>query len=401
MKRRLEIESLEGRQLMSASSVVQHFVRQAPADAGHVRAAQDPIDIEYNALGGARGFLGAPTMTEYICPDRVGHYRHYQGGSIYWSPSTGAHEIHGAIRAEYAKLGWERSFLGYPTTDEVNTREGHGRDNMFQGGTIIWSQRTGAHEIHGAIFQEYMKTGATAGILGYPLTDESTTPDGVGRYNLFGTSGGSGAVAGVYWTPQTGAHEVHGAIYQRWASMGWERGSVGYPTSDEMDTPEHSGRYNDFQHGAIGWTPSSGPIVIDKTSSYSGDRNVVDHDGFTYLHGEYEVLAPGNKTYNCIAWSLGITNQWVWPGDQVSDFDKLDGQYGYHRLSTLDYSLQPGIEKIALYADHGHCTHQSHQEADGSWTSKLGQQARIRHLTPAFVDGGGYGEVIAIYARRR
>jgi uncharacterized protein with LGFP repeats len=46
-----------------------------------------------------------------------------------------------------------------------------------------------------------------------PLTDESPTPDGIGRFNHF--QGGS-----IYWTPGIGAHEVHGAIRDKWASMG-------------------------------------------------------------------------------------------------------------------------------------------------------------------------------------
>lgn len=37
-----------------------------------------------------------------MAPDGIGHYRHYAGGSIYWSPATGVHESHGAIRALWA-----------------------------------------------------------------------------------------------------------------------------------------------------------------------------------------------------------------------------------------------------------------------------------------------------------
>ena len=37
--------------------------------------------------------------------------------------------------------------------------------------------------------------------LGFPISDELTTPDGIGRYSVF--EGGM-----IYWTPQTGAHPV-------------------------------------------------------------------------------------------------------------------------------------------------------------------------------------------------
>lgn len=79
------------------------------------------IDDKYVALGGAGNFLGAPVSQETSTPDGVGHFRHYQGGSIYWTPQTGAHEVHGAIREKWASLDWERSVLGYPTTDEGTT----------------------------------------------------------------------------------------------------------------------------------------------------------------------------------------------------------------------------------------------------------------------------------------
>ena len=41
-------------------------------------------------------------------------------------------------------------------------------------------------------------------MLGYPTTDESGTPDHIGRYNHFAGSGGGS----IYWTRTTGAHAV-------------------------------------------------------------------------------------------------------------------------------------------------------------------------------------------------
>src|SRR5947209_1709940 len=107
------------------------------------------IDDKYAALGGAGGFLGAPTTAETTAEDRVGRIRHFQGGSIYWTPQTGAHEVHGLIRKMWADLGWEKSFLGYPLTDEMGPPGGDGRFNRFQGGSIYWSSNTGAREVHG------------------------------------------------------------------------------------------------------------------------------------------------------------------------------------------------------------------------------------------------------------
>src|SRR5947209_4125136 len=143
------------------------------------------IDDKYAALGGAGGFLGAPTTAETTAEDRVGRIRHFQGGSIYWTPQTGAHEVHGLIRSKWEALNWQKGFLGYPLTDETATPDGRGRYNHFQGGSIYWTSQTGAHEVHGAIRQMWADLGWEKSFLGYPLTDEMGPPGGDGRFNRF------------------------------------------------------------------------------------------------------------------------------------------------------------------------------------------------------------------------
>jgi uncharacterized protein with LGFP repeats len=60
----------------------------------------------------------------------------------------------------------------------------------------------------------------------YPTTDEIINPDGTGRRQEF-----QGAV--IYWSPLTGAHPVYGLIKDKWAQLGWETGTMGYPLTDE------------------------------------------------------------------------------------------------------------------------------------------------------------------------
>ncbi|PHN07047.1 LGFP repeat-containing protein [Flavilitoribacter nigricans] len=98
---------------------------------------------KYNQLGACKGFLGRPNTAEMTTPDRKGRYNHFQGGSIYWTPQTGAHEVHGAIRDKWSAMGWERSFLGYPTSDELKGANGL-RYSEFQGGRICWTAQRGA-----------------------------------------------------------------------------------------------------------------------------------------------------------------------------------------------------------------------------------------------------------------
>ncbi len=214
-----------------------------------------PITLKYWALGGASGWLGVHTTTIQTCPDGVGQFQHYVNGSIYYHPSVGAHEVHGLIRARWQSLDWERGFLGYPTTDETATPDGAGRYNHFQGGSIYWSPVSGAWEIHGAIRNKYASLGWERGFLRYPLTNETTCPDGVGKYNHF--QGGS-----IYWSPSTGAWEVHGLIRSHWASIGWEKSMLGYPISDEQVVFRGEGRISHFQRGSIYWSPTAGIRVL-------------------------------------------------------------------------------------------------------------------------------------------
>jgi uncharacterized protein with LGFP repeats len=163
------------------------------------------IDDKYHSLGGPGGWLGNPIDAgagnqEMNTADNRGRCRDYEHDSIYWSAQTGAHEVHGDIRVKWARLGGERGFLRFPTTDELGTPDGHGRFNHFEG-------------------------------------------------------------VSIYWTPELGAHEVHGLIRDKWASMGWERSRMGYPTSDEKATSDGHGRVSEFQGGAIFWTPERGAEV--------------------------------------------------------------------------------------------------------------------------------------------
>jgi len=163
-----------------------------------------------------------------------------------------AHEVHGAILGHYLTMGGPSSALGLPATDETGTPDRVGRFNHFQYGSIYWTPTTGAQSIQGAIKAKWAQDQWETGFLGYPLTDERTTPDGTGRYNHL--QGGS-----LYWTPTAGAHSVQGAIRDSWAAQGWERGPLGYPTSDEYPVP--GGRQSDFQGGTLFWDATTGVVA--------------------------------------------------------------------------------------------------------------------------------------------
>jgi peptidoglycan hydrolase-like protein with peptidoglycan-binding domain len=215
------------------------------------------IGDKYRAFGSAGSALGRPLMLEGGSPDGKGRFVHFEHGSIYYSPDTGVGGvvILGGIFSKWATLGYELSFLGYPTTDEAACVDGAGRFQRFQAGTIYYSPAGVAASIHGGIYDHWASLNGESGLLGYPTSEEQGCPDGHGRFQSFDKGM-------IYWRPETGAIEVHGAILAAWAAEKWETGVLGYPTSDEHDDPA-GGRVSSFQ-GADLVYPGDGHVYISR-----------------------------------------------------------------------------------------------------------------------------------------
>ena len=96
--------------------------------------------------------FGRPDTDESPCLDGVGRLNNFEGGTktIFWHPSTGASGVWGDILVRWAELGWERSYLGYPTSDEVDFPD-DGRVNAFQRGGIYWWPDTGAIDMNDVV----------------------------------------------------------------------------------------------------------------------------------------------------------------------------------------------------------------------------------------------------------
>lgn len=155
-----------------------------------------------------------------------------------------------ADRAIEAKAASLVPLAGPPQGDAVPVPGGYMRP--YLGCDIYYSKADGAHEVHGDIRAKYNMLGGPGGVLGLPVTDETGTPDGIGRYNHF-NKGGS-----IYWTPTTGPMMVRDVIRNLWASQGWERGPMGYPVADgyrlpplfyPRDNPDVT--WSLFQNGAL------------------------------------------------------------------------------------------------------------------------------------------------------
>ncbi|NLV80213.1 MAG: esterase [Rhodococcus sp.] len=195
----------------------------------------------YQAAGGPAGVLGHPITEERVAPDGRGRYNHFEHGVVYWTPEHGARSIRGEILEEWKRQGWEAGPLGYPVADEVGTPDQRGRVQAFEIGAMYWTEQTGAAAVQGMILDKYAQMGYETGVLGYPKSSEHIIT-GDGRFSEF-------EHGNIYWSPLTGAWPVRGTILEKWAAEGAENGRLGYPISEEF--PVDGGVQQNFQTGYV------------------------------------------------------------------------------------------------------------------------------------------------------
>jgi uncharacterized protein with LGFP repeats len=214
-------------------------------------AGAGAIQVRHNELGGSAGWLGAPT-TGFQCGLRdYGCFQGYQNGSIYWTPATGARPVTVPIRDKWALTGWELGSLGYPAADPICGLTRNGCFQVFQGGSIYWSPATGAHFVKGSIRDLWGAVGWELGALGYPTSDENCGLKDGGCFTHF--ERGS-----IYWSPFTGARLIWPEIRAKYEALGWENGTLGYPVVNPVCGLAGGGCYQPFQGGNVYWSPASG-----------------------------------------------------------------------------------------------------------------------------------------------
>jgi hypothetical protein len=113
----------------------------------------------------------------------------------------------------------------------------------YQHCDIYYSTTTGAHEVHGDIRAKYNYVNGPA-TLGLPTTDERTAADKIGRYNHFANE------ASIYWKPNTGPMVVKGDVRWGYGVYHADRGAKGYPTIDTVVLGLNQA-YGDFENDVI------------------------------------------------------------------------------------------------------------------------------------------------------
>ena len=140
------------------------------------------------------------------------------------------------IAETYQKYGAEQGILGVPVGDEVN----------------LQGQFPGAYrQYRGRIFGGHI---SAPSVTPNPSTEPETE-------DMTAFLSQSDVEASIYWSPATCGHVVMGTIRTFWLSLGAEKSRLGYPISDEIDTPDLRGRRSKFQHGEIWWYPDQGAFI--------------------------------------------------------------------------------------------------------------------------------------------
>lgn len=231
----------------------------------------DAIRDKYNALGGPASFLSFPYSGNITNPDGVGQRVTFLNGPIYWSPQGGAHPVVNSFLNRWGIHGYEAGWLKYPTTDEILLPDG-GRHQEFEFGAIYvaFQNAVGSAIKNGDIRTKWNTIGGTApggSLLGYPIQDEVSLPDGQGRMARFERGV-------IYGHPTHGAHHVMGRVLNAWADAGYETGILGYPIADEVSTNNGATLEQDFYGGKV-TAPGPQTVLLSEHMPYITPEEVL------------------------------------------------------------------------------------------------------------------------------
>jgi uncharacterized protein with LGFP repeats len=293
------------------------------------------VSAAWVAQGWENGPLGYPVTDQSCGMKESGCGQAFENGRLYYTPGTGAHPVLGSINAEWMAQGYEAGTLGYATADQVCGLTDSGCRQDFQGGRIYSSKSAGAHAISGALQTVWNAQGGETGPLGYPISDQGCGMKDSGCGQAF--QGGR-----IYSSTASGTHAISGTIQNAWIAQGWENGTLGYPTGDQVCGLAGGGCKQDFQGGtlysqstagtyalsgpiAAAWVASggeSGPLGYPVTGLICGMKNSGCGQVFsggriyqTAATGAHAVSGPIQNAWIAQGWEAGALGYPT--GDQV------------------------------------------------------------------------------------
>ena len=158
-----------------------------------------------------------------------------------WVAQYGAQMGYNAFGAN--DRGWQ-----YTSSGRINGIGGSVDMNAFGNKAYVDknnSNNATSYEVKGDMGVEWRSIGAEKSVIGKPIANEvcDWTQGRVNCYQNFE----NGAIS---WTPSTGAHYTTGAIRKEWARRNYEHGVLGYPIEDEKKL-SNDWKYQRFQNGDI------------------------------------------------------------------------------------------------------------------------------------------------------
>ena len=253
----------------------------------------------------------------------------------YLSGPLNSSNIHSKTRW-VAQYGARMQYTAFPANDRgwQYTSSGHvagisGNVDLNAFGNRNYSSRgfpPASFEVKGEMGEEWQRIGGSSSVIGSPIANEVCNWQS-GRVNCY-QNFEHGAIS---WTPSTGAHFTAGELRKEWASRGYEHGVLGYPTKDEERLSNGWWRQS-FQHGDI-WTWGTSKkyvVLLNLRDSYN------QHGGYSRLGVPTSNESNPGSGY----WRQSFANGDVWTRNGASKkyvvlFDLRDtynANGGYGRL---------------------------------------------------------------------
>ena len=122
-----------------------------------------------------------------------------------------------------------------------------------------------------------------------------------------------------------------------------------------------------------------------------------------------EVVERFTNAYNCIAWTIGVRDRWVWNEvdmneDGEASYSEFIAFYAKHGLVPTAFEDEAtvaifGFERLngRIEVKHG----ARREERTGMWLSKMGQGALIRHPHLRVFQDSPYGKLLLMFREIR
>ncbi len=269
------MHKLVGRALVGlVTTALAAMLLAPPGAASPIGDAEAAMMAAWEKAGGDTSPLGARKGDVYPVGD--GFALEFDGGKMFYTPSTGGKYAYGPILDKYEALGGPAgSDLGFPTINEVPGLSGpDSRVSTFSASdkpVIFWTPEHGAFVVRGAINAAWDKLGSSDGVLGVPVGDE--TYDGEVASQKF--SGGQ-----VSWNrdtkefttePAVLAEQLKGlqvpidptaAINMAWRAAGGANGPLGVKQGEQYPIGG-DGIAQNFAGGKVYFSPATGANAVE------------------------------------------------------------------------------------------------------------------------------------------